>query len=214
MLLTKCDVATRMDNFPRGIQTGNGKPWHVQASPFGVPTMPGAPQWSNPPGKIWHSLIGRNLLTMTGFGRTNHGSGFGSIGGSNRLTGSRAVTLRVLVRKACEKLTAQSPINQNLGWHHANDVLREVQMMKSTNEASVHMAEMLEICDTEGNGQNGGGTFMTRTDDQVGLLIRFDSGQNVLMGGRGAGDIGSPIIGGSAIPAIGGQRSFQQPGGF
>ena len=86
--------------------------------------------------------------------------------------------------------------------------------MKSLHEASVHMMEMLEICDTEGNGQNGGGSFMTRPDEQVGLLIRFDSGQNIPLGGRGAGDIGSPIVGGSAIPAIGGQRPFQQPGGF
>ena len=87
--------------------------------------------------------------------------------------------------------------------------------MKPAHEGSVHMLEMLEICDTEGNGQNGGGSFFTRqTDDQGGFLIKYEMGRNTSISGRGAGDIGSPMIGGSAIPAIGGQRPFQQPGGF
>ena len=77
--------------------------------------------------------------------------------------------------------------------------------MKPGHEPPVHMLEMLDICDTEGNSQNGGGSFVTRADDQVGLLIRFDPGHNASISGRGAGDIGSPIIG---------QRPFQQPGGF
>ena len=158
--------------------------------------------------------IKRHSLIVPGFGRPNNGNGFGSLGGSSRPAGSRAVTIRLLVCQACEKLTARTPINQNLGWHRADDVLREVQMMKPSHEAPVQMLEMLEICDTEGNGQNGGGSFMTRGEDQVGLLIRFDPGQNTSMSGRGVGDIGSPIVGGTPMPVIGGQRPFQQPGGF
>lgn len=86
--------------------------------------------------------------------------------------------------------------------------------MKPAHELPVHMREMLEISDTEGNGQNGGGSFLTQAEEQVGLLIKFESGRNTSLSGRGAGDIGSPIVGGGAIPAIGGQRPFQQPGGF
>ena len=123
------------------------------------------------------------------------------------------MTIRILVRTACEKLTARSPINQNIGWHRADDILREVQLMKPAHEALVPMMEMIEICDTEGNTQNGGGSFTIRNQDQVGFLIRFEPGRNLSMSARGAGDIGSPIIGG-AMPAIGGQRPFQQPGGF
>lgn len=157
-----------------------------------------------------------DLLKSIGFGRTNNGSGFGSIGGSSRPTGSRAVTIRLLVRTACEKLTARPQINQNHGWHHADEVLREVQAMKPGHEPPVHMLEMLDICDTEGNAQNGGGSFIKRSEDPVGLFIRYDPGRNTSMTGRGMGDIGSPIVGGStiAMPAVGGQRPFQQPGGF
>lgn len=85
--------------------------------------------------------------------------------------------------------------------------------MKPGHEAPVSMPEMLDICDTEGNGQNGGGSFTTHLEDQVGLLIKFDSGRNTSIS-RGVGDIGSPIAGGGAMPIIGGQRPFQQPGGF
>ncbi len=85
--------------------------------------------------------------------------------------------------------------------------------MKPGHEAPVSMQEMLDICDTEGNGQNGGGSFTMHSEDHMGLLIRFDSGPNTSIS-RGAGDIGSPIVGGSAMPVLGGQRAFQQPGGI
>ena len=85
--------------------------------------------------------------------------------------------------------------------------------MKPGHEAPVPMIEMLEICDTEGNGQNGGGSFSTTPPDQGPILIRYDPGRTGSTSGRGAGDIGSPIVGG-AMPAFGGQRPFQQPGRF
>ena len=40
-----------MDNFPRGMQSGNGSNWPAQQSPFGVLPMSGAPSWPNPPGE-------------------------------------------------------------------------------------------------------------------------------------------------------------------
>ena len=73
------------------------------------------------------------------------------------------------------------------------------------------MLEMLDICDTEGNSQNGGGSFSKVQDDPMGPLIKFDPGRNMSMSGRGPGDIGSPIVGGGGMI---GQRPFQQPGGF
>ena len=86
--------------------------------------------------------------------------------------------------------------------------------MKPGHEGTVHMLEMLEVAETEGNNQNGGGSFMTQGADGMGQVIRFDPGRNTFTSGRGVGDIGSPIVGSSAMPAIGGQRPFQQPGGF
>ena len=148
----------------------------------------------------------------TGFGQSNNNNAFGSIGTASRPNVPRAVTIRLLTRTACEKLTARSPLNQNLGYH-VNDVLREVQAMKPLHEAPVSAMEMIEICDTEGNSQNGGGSFSSRKDQVGNILINYEPGRNTSISARGAGDIGSPIVGG-ALPAIGGQRPFQQPGGF
>lgn len=85
--------------------------------------------------------------------------------------------------------------------------------MKPGHEAPIGMQEMLDICDTEGNGQNGGGSFAIHSEDQVGLLIKFNFGRDTSIS-KGVGDIGSPIVSGGPMPIIGGQRAFQQPGGF
>ena len=101
-------------------------------------------------------------------------------------------------------------MGQNSAWHRADDVHREILQVNP----QVHMQEMLEICDTEGNEHNGNGTFFTSQDHTGCPFIKFDPGRNASIGGsRAPGDIGSPIIGG-AMPAIGGQRPFQQSGGF
>lgn len=88
-------------------------------------------------------------------------------------------------------------------------------MSRPGHEAPIQMMEMLDICDTEGNTQNGGGSFFKVPEDQGhSVMIRFDPARNTSMSGRGAGEIGSPIVGGGIIPTIGGQRPFQQPGGL
>ena len=74
------------------------------------------------------------------------------------------------------------------------------------------MEEMLEICETEGNNQNGGGLLMVDKHGDAGTYVRFDPGRSASIGiggSTGPGDIGSPITGGS-MPAYG--RTFQQPG--
>lgn len=200
-----------MDNLSRGMHNGNGNNWPAQQSPFGNPPMSGPPSWSNMPGEEDSPEIRPSvLLTSIGFGRANNNNTFGSAGGPIRGNVSRPLTLRILVRTACEKLASRAPANPN-GWHRAEDVHREVQIANPApaHEGQVSMQEMLEICDTEGNHQNGGGSFST-LQDQGSLYIRFECGRNASLSGRGApGDIGSPIIGGGAMPAIGGQRPFQ-----
>ena len=101
---------------------------------------------------------------------------------------------------------------QTSGWVRADDLLREVQLMKPTHEAPTNSAEMLEICDMPGNTHNGDGSF-TRLQDPLGWIIRYEPGRKSSIGGseRGAFDIGSPTTGGT-MPSIGGQRLFQQPG--
>lgn len=94
-------------------------------------------------------------------------------------------------------------------------VLRQIELMKPANEGTITLQEMMDICDTEGNNHNGGGSFTIESQGETGSFVRFDSGRNASMSmGRGApGDIGSPVPG-SVFPGFGGPRAFQQPGGL
>ncbi|KAL8898955.1 MAG: hypothetical protein Q9207_006445 [Kuettlingeria erythrocarpa] len=192
--------ATKMDNLPRGSQGGNGNTWGAPHMPFGAPPMAGSPQWSNAPGSGW-----------------SNNNAFGIIGGSNRPIASRAVTIRLLVCQACNKLSASQPPGHRSGFHHVDAVLRQVEMMKPTGEGTISLQEMINICDTEGNNQNGGGSFAIESTEKTGTgtggtFVKFESGRNTSMSTRGGapGEIGSPIVGG-AFPGFGGVRSFQQP---
>lgn len=75
--------------------------------------------------------------------------------------------------------------------------------MKPASEGTISLQEMLDICDTEGNNQNGGGSFVTETQGDAGTFVKFESGRNPSLSTRGVpGDIGSPIQG-SPFPGFG-----------
>ncbi|KAL8933508.1 MAG: hypothetical protein Q9216_006333 [Gyalolechia sp. 2 TL-2023] len=114
---------------------------------------------------------------------------------------------------ACNKLTASQPSNHRNGFHPVDAVLRQVELMKPANEGTITLQEMLDLCDTEGNNQNGGGSFIIESQGDTGTFVKFESGRNISMSTRGGvpGDIGSPIPG-STFPGFGGLRPFQQPG--
>lgn len=78
------------------------------------------------------------------------------------------------------------------------------------------MDEMLGICDTEGNPQNGGGSFEVIIDKMRGQVIKFvDDGPGLPR--SSVGEIGSPVLGHSqhiqTSPFGGiGPNSFGPPG--
>ncbi|KAL8838864.1 MAG: hypothetical protein Q9205_000292 [Flavoplaca limonia] len=190
-------AASKMENFQRGNQGGSGTHWGAPHVPFGAPPMAGSPQWTHAPGPGW-----------------SNSNSFGIIGISNRPNTSRAVTIRLLVCQACNKLTANQPSSHRSGFHPVDAVLRQVLLMKPANEGTISLQEMLDICDTEGNNQNGGGSFATETQGDAGTFVKFESGRNPSASIRGGpGDIGSPIQG-SPFAAFGGPRGFQQPSGY
>lgn len=176
--------------------------------------MSGPPLWSNGPGKENLFSISRSFADKcTGFGRPNNGNTFGSIGSASRANPSRAATIRMAVRTAYEKMDGRPVNGQASGWLRAEDLLREVQLMKPAHEAPINSLEMLEICDMPGNIQNGDGSF-ARIQDPSGWIIRYEPGRSssINVSGRGV-DVGSPLVGG-VMPTMGGQRLFQQPGAF
>ncbi|KAL9611216.1 MAG: hypothetical protein Q9167_004130 [Letrouitia subvulpina] len=175
----------KIDNFSRGNQGGTVSTWSTPQMPFGAPPMSGPPQWSNTPG------------------------------GPNRPNAPRAVTIRLLVCQACNKLSSGPPTSGKPGYHPIESVLRQVELMKPHGEGPITLQELLDICDTEGNMQNGGGSFIIESLAPNTTLVKFEQARNGSMGVRGAvpGDIGSPVPGG-AFNTFSGARPFQQPGGM
>ena len=87
--------------------------------------------------------------------------------------------------------------------------------MKPANEGPIQMRELLQICETEGNAQNGGGSFIIEEDHVNGVFVKYEPGNTAPTGGRPAGapgEIGSPMMA-SQVPAFGGPRGFQAQGG-
>ncbi|KAL9594959.1 MAG: hypothetical protein Q9219_006739 [cf. Caloplaca sp. 3 TL-2023] len=192
-------IATaKKENLPRGNQGGNANTWGAPHMPFGPPPGAGSPQWTHAPGTGWP---------------TNNA--FGIIGSANRPNSSRAVIIRLLICQACNKLTASQPTSHRSGFHPVDAVLRQVELMKPAGESTITLQELLDICDTEGNNQNGGGSFTVESQGDTGTFVKFESGRNTSMSMRGGvpGDIGSPIPG-NAFPGFAGLRPLQQPGGL
>ncbi|KAJ9389187.1 hypothetical protein DTO063F5_2347 [Paecilomyces variotii] len=177
---------------------GSSSTWAPQL-PFGT-AFPGAQSWGAGPGSGW---------TSNAFG----------IGGHHRAHTSRPVTIRLLVIQACKQLNTLSPTSKGTaGFHHVNRILTQVDQLRPPNEPPISLAEMLDICDTEGNHQNGGGTFIIKDEGENGKSVKFEPDNNSsLPGHRGSivpGDIGSPVPSHS-LPAFGGigtaGRQFSSP---
>ena len=164
-----------------------GNMWSTPQTPFGAPSRPAQPFGSSAPG----------------FGRPVNESVFGSGNSQIRSNAPRALRIRVLASQTCDKWTAYSPANQ--GWHPAEQVLKELQISMPRNEPPLHMMEMLQMCETEGNAQNGGGRFEFQGSQGSPFLLRHHTEQDISLNGRSGpplGEIGSPIVGagGNKIP--------------
>ncbi|PLN79863.1 salt tolerance down-regulator-domain-containing protein [Aspergillus taichungensis] len=192
--------APKHSNFPSPGMGGNT--WGPQI-PFGASAFPGAPSWGTTHGSGWANNV---------FGSAGH----------HRAHTSRPVAIRLLVIQACKQLDTMSSKGTS-GYHDVKVIGRQVDQLRPPNEPPISLKEMLDICDTEGNPQNGGGSFSIR-DDEAGEFVKFEPDNNSAMSGhRGSlvpGEIGSPVPG-SSLPAFGGisstssvLRQFSPPTGF
>ena len=203
-----------MNDFSRGVQSGNGTTWGALQLPFSSSAASGPPGWSGAPGKlVWlRSLAYKPLIFELGLGRPSNNNAFGIIGSTQRSNTSRPVMIRLLVCQACKHLTHVNPVKGNNSFHNVEAVLRQVEQMKPSTEGPIQRQELLDICDTEGNAQNGGGSFIIENHEPNGTFVKFEGGiLTPLIGRGGPGDIGSPVPG-SHGPVFGGPRHFG-PGG-
>jgi actin-related protein len=179
-----------------------GSSWGVPA-PFGGPAFPGASTWGATTGSGWsHNAF--------------------AAGGLHRPHTSRPVTVRLLVIQACKYLNTLSPRVGSGGYHDVNVVLDQVEQLRSPSEQAISLDEMLEICDTEGSSQNGGGSFSIKNEGK-GQFVKFEPDTNsAVVGHRGSivpGDIGSPVpshsnpavFGGFGAPTPSVLRQYSSP---
>jgi hypothetical protein len=100
---------------------------------------------------------------------------FGGQGVVDRPIEPRSVAVRKMLRRACEELA------EDEGWAEGNDNFIPLDKIKAQVEIlnhghAVEEKELLDICETEGNDVNGGGSFDVREDNQGTKSIRFVSG--------------------------------------
>jgi len=117
-------------------------------------------------------------------------SAFGAPGMMDRPSEPRYVTIRKLLCRVCHNLSLK---DHGQGFSMLDDVRAELN--KSNLE--VEEKELLEICETEGNHQNGGGTFEL-LDHPLGMMIRWEptTDQRRIQRAVGApGEFSSPMVG-------------------
>jgi hypothetical protein len=172
-------LGSPQSNFAMGSPMGNHHTW---GSPFGGSAFPGTPSGWGPAsaGSGWP-----------------HNNAFAAPGGHHRPHTSRPVTIRLLVIQACKQLDSMtSPHKGAESFHDVNLVLGQVEQLRSPSQLPISLDELLDICDTEGSPQNGGGSFLVK-DTPTGKSVLFEPDPNSAASGhRGSivpGDIGSPI---------------------
>ena len=168
-------------------------PFAMEPSAFASPMNPyGHNTWGPPP----PNPFGHSSLPGFGggWGPVMNGS-FGGVGAPPmaRPPQPRSITVRVSICRACKVLAGATPD----GFIDINLIKEKVDQFHSTDPVSE--TEILDICDTEGNTVNGGGTFDVRKDES-GCFIRHNADNESPSGPQlGAlGEVGSPVVGNSA----------------
>ncbi|KAI1300638.1 hypothetical protein F5Y03DRAFT_226701 [Xylaria venustula] len=110
----------------------------------------------------------------------------------------RSVVIRQLLVRACKEL--QDYATDALGYIDLSVLKGHVDSINPSPSESIDETELLDICDTIGNPQNGGGSFEIRRDNKGKIAIRYEtnggSGNGPFPRNVGApGEIGSPIVG-------------------
>lgn len=179
-----------------GLRSGPG----FGAGPFGMePGFPLAHQ-NNP----WSPSLQHNPFVQTPPGFPNHGPWSqaatpGIIGRNPSIverSAPRSVTLRKALCAVCEELGAGGSSSYD-GYIPLGEIMVHMRQGQYTGNEK----EVLDICDTEGNPSNGGGSFIVREPlSPTGTpLIRYvpddDASRAPYRPIKHPGDIGSPIVG-------------------
>ncbi|PBP16249.1 stress response protein NST1 [Diplocarpon rosae] len=188
----------------RPMAAPNGMPLHP---PIGMPMAPGRgfPLPHGPPGfpqQIPNGLGGNEVDELS-----SHLGSSALLDDSDeplnpvlgelqiRSSQSRPVAVRLMICRACKNLQGTSQD----GFFDIKLVKEQVDSLNPPGEQPVSERELLDICETEGNAVNGGGSFDIREDGSR-HSIRYESDTLPPNRPLGApGEIGSPIVGGGGM---------------
>jgi hypothetical protein len=171
----------------------------AQPNPFSPPPPPG---FGPAPGQVpWGSPA-------------QPSSAFNMQGGLGRPNQPRSVAIRQMLCRICKEMAdaeAQSPDTRSDmcrdGYASLEAIKAQMDMQNPGEGISEH--ELLNMCDTEGNSSNGGGSFDVRRQAGGSVSIRWESGgggdtygQPLMQRpvGAGSGEVRSPKVGASPFP--------------
>ncbi|KAI1453453.1 hypothetical protein F4805DRAFT_443248 [Annulohypoxylon moriforme] len=121
-----------------------------------------------------------------------------------RTSQPRSITIRQILVSSCKDLETHTPDPD--GYIDLPAIKAHVASINLPGQDPVSDVELLDMCETEGNSQNGGGSFDIRRDSAGKVTaIRFeaDGGSTpapfpLNVGAPGAAGIGSPVVGTSS----------------
>lgn len=204
-------LATGFGAPPAGF--GNPGPnWATPGLPFGQSPALGQQSWGSLPTP---GIVG---WTQNNHAFTANGA-FGGIGGGpmHRPAGAgsnRPLTIRLAVCNACKQLST-AVRDEGDGFHDINILLRQIEANRPMLESLPTLREIEEICETEGDPQNGGGELLLRRSNEAEARIAVKWEPDALTPdpgrghGGGLGEIGSPMpsktspVGGFGAPGMG-----------
>ncbi|KAL1311269.1 hypothetical protein AAFC00_001457 [Neodothiora populina] len=158
-----------------------------------------SPSMFGPPGltssSSWGAALGSPSWTHNGFGSLSH-----------RPSGpNRPLTIRLSLCQACKQLAVREPTKDD--FHPVDSILRQIEASRPLVDSPITLKEIEDICETEGDAQNGGGLLHVRHDgnNSSSFSVKFEPDAGTPSTGRAPavlGEIGSPIPGHS-VPAFG-----------
>ena len=189
-----------------GAGFGGPATWNTPSLPFGQTPNLNQQQWGSLPNTTWAN----NAAFATN-------AGFGSIG-APRPTGaglSRPLNIRLAVCHACKQLSRGADSD---AFHDIDTLLRQIELNRPPLDSPPSLNEIEEICETEGDSQNGGGELSLRREGDR-FAVKWapdaatpDQGRSL----AGLGEIGSPMPSktspSSGFGAPGQQRGFMSLG--
>lgn len=189
-------------------------PGMQQAQPgWGSLPNPGMGSWMQQSNAAFAS----NNAAFSNNGGFGAGLGLGNGAGAHRSSGvgNRPLTIRIALCQACKQLNNASR-GEGDGYHNVKVLLSQIAANRPPLDSPPTLRELEEICETEGDSQNGGGELHIRRDDPatpedsasptgeqpspgVGFAVKWepaadastpDASRGAL---KGLGEIGSPL---------------------